>query len=498
MTDRRVADRYRLLAPLGEGGMGTVWRARDEVLGRDVAVKQLEPPEDVPPDEHAVLRERAWREARALAMLEHPGVITVHDVVQVDGDPWIVMELVDGRSLAQVIEADGPLPPRRVAEIGLRLLEALACVHERGLLHRDVKPSNVLLAADGRVVLTDFGLVVMDGDPALTRTGALVGSAGFIAPERLRDEPYGPPSDLWSLGATLYAAVEGRGPFDRDETVASLGAVLTEDAPRPRRSGPLGPVLGHLLVKDPAARIGTEEAMAALRRVAAGGRSGLSRPGPSRVRRAVRIGGPALVGAVALAVAAPILVDGADRPGGVPATPRAAPKSAPLTACSLLTDAEARSLAAGAVRRPDTPLKGQCSWLARDVPAEIVVYVPRQAESADAARKRMAVRRNEMISGFTGGGSPITLTWEDAGVDKMKAVSTEPRVVTGVGDEAVVHGYRGTSHPIDMVTVLMRKDDVMVEVTFQARRDGPVAPEEGARRAASMIAAAIARRGRPS
>lgn len=242
MTDDLLAGRYRLVALLGAGGMGTVWRAHDELLGRDVAVKRIDVDEDAPPDERAMLYARAAREARAAALLDHPGIITVHDVVEPDGLPWIIMELVEGRSLDQAVRDDGPFPPRRVAEIGARLLDALTAAHRRGLLHRDVKPANVLLADDGRVILTDFGIAAIEGDPALTRAGALVGSPGFIAPERLRDQPAGPASDLWSLGATLYAAVEGRAPFDRATPMAALGAVLTEETPSPRRAGALAPL----------------------------------------------------------------------------------------------------------------------------------------------------------------------------------------------------------------------------------------------------------------
>ncbi|TDD59280.1 GHKL domain-containing protein, partial [Actinomadura darangshiensis] len=260
MADPLLAGRYRLREPLGSGGMGTVWRAHDELLGRDVAVKRIDLPDEASGEERALLCERASREARAAAMIDHPGIVTVHDVVVADALPWIVMELVEGRSLADAVREDGPQEPRRVAAIGLELLAALTAAHGAGLIHRDVKPGNVLLARDGRVVLTDFGIATLDGDPALTRTGLLTGSPGYIAPERLRDEPAGPASDLWSLGAALYAAAEGRGPFDRDTPMAALGAALTEEAPYPVRSGGLAPVLLGLLAKDPAKRIGATAA----------------------------------------------------------------------------------------------------------------------------------------------------------------------------------------------------------------------------------------------
>lgn len=301
MTERVLAGRYRLLSPIGRGGMGVVWRAQDETLHRVVAVKEVLLAGDLPESERSELYRRAIREARAAALLDHPGIITVHDVITEDDRPWIVMELVAGRSLAQA----APLLPQVVAAIGLRVLEALGAAHLRGVLHRDVKPTNILLADDGRAILTDFGIASLEGDPSLTRTGDFVGSPGFVAPERLREQPVGPASDLWSLGATLYAAVEGRPPFDRDTPMAALGAVLTDDAPPPVRAGPLAPVLWRLLVKDPAARIPAGDAARALRQVSAGLPSGLETlaPAVARVRRRRSVLPPAaVVAAVAPAV----------------------------------------------------------------------------------------------------------------------------------------------------------------------------------------------------
>ncbi|WP_241682832.1 serine/threonine-protein kinase [Actinomadura sp. J1-007] len=208
MTERVVGGRYRLVERIGRGGMGTVWTAVDETLRRDVAVKEVLLPEGLSAEERRVAGERARREARAAALIDHPGVVTVHDVVVEDGRPWIVMELIEGRSLGALIRENGPSHPKWVATVGLRLLDALEAAHARGVLHRDVKPGNVLLA-DGLVYLTDFGIASIEADTSLTRTGALVGSPGYMAPERLREEPAGPGSDLWSLGATLYTAAEG-------------------------------------------------------------------------------------------------------------------------------------------------------------------------------------------------------------------------------------------------------------------------------------------------
>jgi len=250
-----VAGRYELLDRIGGGAMGTVWRARDQVLQRDVAVKEVRLPALMPARDRAILRERTLREARVSAKLSHPCVVTVHDVIEADGTPWIVMELVTARSLERVLAEDGPLPPRRVAATGMMLLGALASAHAAGVVHRDVKPGNVLLTRDGQAVLTDFGIAAVDGDPALTQTGMVVGTPGFCAPERIRGAPASPASDLWSLGATLYAAVEGRGPFDGPGSpMAVLTSIVHSDPPPARAAGPLEAVIRALMSKDPAQR----------------------------------------------------------------------------------------------------------------------------------------------------------------------------------------------------------------------------------------------------
>src|SRR6516164_1714719 len=250
-----VAGRYELLDRIGQGAMGTVWRARDRVLARDVAVKEVRLPDLMPARDRAILRERTLREARVSAKLSHPCVVTVYDVIETDGTPWIVMELVTARSLHQVVAEDGPLPPGRAAEMGMMLLGALASAHAAGIVHRDVKPGNVLVTGDGRAVLTDFGIATVAGDPALTQTGVVVGTPGFCAPERIRGAPASPASDLWSLGATLFAAVEGHGPFDgHGSPMAVLASIVHSDPPTARSAGPLGIVIGALLSKDPAQR----------------------------------------------------------------------------------------------------------------------------------------------------------------------------------------------------------------------------------------------------
>jgi serine/threonine protein kinase len=262
---RLLAGRYRLLDQLGRGGMGIVWRARDELLGRPVAVKEVVVPPELPEDERDVLRRRTLREARSAARLAHPNVVMMYDVVEEDGRPWLVMELVPSRTLAQVIRERGRLPWREVAGIGLEVLAALQAARSAGVLHRDVKPSNVLLADDGRVVLTDFGIASLEGDASLTRSGTLVGSPAFIAPERVQARGAVPESDLWSLGATLYTAVEGRSPFDRGSALPTLAAAVAEPPDPAPHAGPLWPVIEGLLSKDPAVRMTAAEATRLLR-----------------------------------------------------------------------------------------------------------------------------------------------------------------------------------------------------------------------------------------
>src|SRR4051794_5844191 len=248
-----LAGRYRLGRVLGRGGMGTVWAAHDEMLGRDVAIKEVQPPLELTAEQREVVRRRMLREARAAARISHPHAVTVYDVVEQDDRPWIVMQLLPPRTLADVVAASGSLPPAAVAAIGLDLVDALQAAHRAGVLHRDVKPANVLLT-EGGAVLTDFGIATVDDDPALTSTGMLVGSPAFMAPERARGERPSPASDLWSLGATLFAATEGDSPFRRDGQLPTLSAVLTEPVPPAVHAGPLQPVLAALLQRDPARR----------------------------------------------------------------------------------------------------------------------------------------------------------------------------------------------------------------------------------------------------
>ncbi len=267
---RLVAGRYRLTELIGRGGMGTVWRADDELLGRQVAVKKLRVPPQLHDDERERLYERTRREARSAARIAHPNVVVVHDVVEDEGLPCIVMEYVPSRTLGDVLKKDGPITPREAARIGRGMVAALRAAHRAGVLHRDVKPANVLLGLEapdgdegwpgGRIVLTDFGIASATGTSTLTRTGELIGSFDFLAPERITGGTPGPACDLWALGATLYQAVEGEAPFHRDTPIETAYAIASEPVPPPRKAGPLAPLIEALLAKDPEERMTAEQA----------------------------------------------------------------------------------------------------------------------------------------------------------------------------------------------------------------------------------------------
>src|SRR6476646_5395048 len=304
---RVIGGRYVVLAELGRGGMGIVWRAEDRMMGRQVAVKELHLPEGLGPDDRRLFRERLLREARTAGRLNDPAIVTVYDVVSDGGVDHIVMELIEAPTLADVVARSGPLPEHVALEVARLLLGALRTAHERGVVHRDVKPSNVMLGNDGRVTLTDFGIAQAADDPRLTTTGSLVGSPGYMAPERLDGGHADPASDLWSLGATLWYAVQGRGPFSRDTTAATIAAVINAEVPTTRTRGPLGAVIAGLLQRDPRARLTGVQAAALLSGEPPTPPTGIRGPAGSSTRtvtapggRAARLRWPALVGAAVL------------------------------------------------------------------------------------------------------------------------------------------------------------------------------------------------------
>ncbi|NBE56572.1 serine/threonine-protein kinase, partial [Streptomyces boluensis] len=260
-TGELVAGRYRIASRLGRGGMGTVWHARDELLGRSVAVKEIHVEGELALVDAELQRERTLREARSVAQVRHPNIMVLHDIVEHDAQPWIVMELIDGRSLADLIVLEGPLAPAAAARIGLSLLDALRAAHAAGVQHRDLKPANVLIESrTGRVVLSDFGIAQVAGQATLTETGSFVGSPEYTAPERMSNRHTGPESDLWSLGVLLCAAVDGETPFHRDSVAGVLHAVVIDEIQVPAAAGPLIPTVRGLLERDVSRRLDLDAA----------------------------------------------------------------------------------------------------------------------------------------------------------------------------------------------------------------------------------------------
>ncbi|MEV5576197.1 serine/threonine-protein kinase [Spirillospora sp. NPDC052269] len=321
-----LATRYRLVSEIGQGANGTVWRGHDDLLDRAVAIKELRLPADLSEDDRVVFYRRTLREARAPAQLRSTSIVEVYDVVIEQGRPWIVMELIESPSLEDLIERDGPLPPERVADIGRQLLTALDEAHRAGIVHRDLKPSNVLLDGD-RVVLTDFGLAFSSGSVKLTKTGHFMGSPAYVAPEVAAGEKATPRSDLWSLGATLYAAVEGKPPFERENVMATLSALANESPPPPLRAGPLAPVIDGLLVKNPTRRLTHARATDRLERALNGPRSARrAAPATPRLRLMIVI---ALVSATVAScgIGAAALIFGMMKEKSRPSSTQPSPKS---------------------------------------------------------------------------------------------------------------------------------------------------------------------------
>ena len=280
-----IAGRYRLTSKLGEGGMGGVWLAHDEILDRRVALKEIVLPHGVGPEERVQLRARAWREAVAAARLQHSGIVRIYDVLKEDGDPWIVMEYIAGHSLADRIQrSPESLTERYIAEIGLRVLDALCVAHAEGVLHRDVKPANILIGrTPNEVMLADFGIATIEGHRPLTREGSVIGTVAYMAPERIMGSgKVGPASDMWSLGATLYTAVQGHSPYHRDKDIAIMLAILSEsEAPAPLTGAHrLRPVIEGLLIKNPDARMRADEVAHLLGRIVAESIGSRPRPRP--------------------------------------------------------------------------------------------------------------------------------------------------------------------------------------------------------------------------
>jgi serine/threonine protein kinase len=341
-----LAGRYRLIAPIGSGGAGTVYRALDTLLEREVAVKKVQLIFAANEAPYAEIFQRTFREARAAARINHPGVAAVYDVVTDADRPCIVMQLVEGRPLSELLAEHGPLPPYRVADIGRQVLAALTAGHAVGVLHRDLKPGNVLITPDWRAVLTDFGIASVAGDPSITRTGVVLGTPSYVAPERVKGEAATPAADLWSLGATLYAAIQGRGPYDDcDGPLATLYAIITRDPPELPGDEPLCQIITALLRRDPQRRPGPDEIAEVLDLAAAD----MPRPQRTRSARAADARRDALASAV-------------------PAT-------------DPLPDESAQATQASGVRREEIPTDPDAPVTSTSEP-----LVPGEAEDADSTR----------------------------------------------------------------------------------------------------------------
>lgn len=486
-----LAGRYSLMSQLGQGGMGTVWLAVDELLRQQVAIKEVRLPPDLDEAARRDLTERTLREARAAARLRsHPSIVTVHDVVMDSGRPWIVMELVNGRSLDQIVRDDGPLPPAQVAWIGRHVLDALAAAHAMGVLHRDVKPGNVLITQDGRVLLTDFGIATVAGDAALTQTGLLNGSPGYIAPERLRGETDGPEADLWSLGATLYVAVEGRKAHTGPNAAAVMASVLMHEPAPPQRAGPLTPVLAALLEKEPQRRCTLQQASAWLETTARGDvpeitRPSAGRPAPTWHRLAV-VGG-AVVVALSLAVGA--VIWGISRPGALgatgdpgrstPASSASSPPSASsktttpaakplfttkLHSCRVLTAAQVRTLLGGGLES-DHRTRGICQY-----------------RGVNGSYATVAVYPVPTLKGAKANFAGIKQTYQDLR-DEHPDVTFARKPVVGEESFASVHQENG----MYVANMIFRMSNATVNLSYYGRRSGTAALQ----RAAASVAKAL-------
>ncbi|MFF5182761.1 serine/threonine-protein kinase [Streptomyces sp. NPDC000345] len=433
-----LAGRYRLADSIGSGGMGRVWRAHDELLHRAVAIKELTAALYVAESDQAVLLARTRAEARAAARINHSAVVTVHDVLEHDGRPWIVMELVEGRSLADAVKEDGRVEPAEAARIGLWVLRALRAAHSAGVLHRDVKPGNVLLSHDGRVLLTDFGIAQIDGDTTITRTGEVVGSVDYLAPERVRGHDPGPSSDLWALGATLYTAVEGRSPFRRTSPLTTLQAVVEEEAAEPRHAGPLGPVITALLRKDPATRPGTAEAEQLLAEAAEG-----RRPSGAQAFVPTQYGGPGGYGApdrTTSGAGSPYAPTGPVGPPGGPGVPAAPEASTPVPGTTGPT-------AAGAPY-PSTPHSGPVHLGTGSAP------LPRR-------RRLRTLALVVVLAALVGGGTAVAFQKWDEGRQETGGSTTSASGTpspTATGDQgAVPDSWTEVTDPLGFALALPDK-----------------------------------------
>ncbi|GAA2383199.1 serine/threonine-protein kinase [Nonomuraea africana] len=480
MSGGRLAGRYTLIRPLGSGGMGKVWLARDEMLDREVAVKELTLPEGLDEQGRAEAVARAAREAQATAQLRHPGVVALHDVLVEYGRPWLIMELLRGRTLGEAIAQDGPLPPATVARIGADVLEALTAAHARGLQHRDVKPGNVFLTDSGRVVLTDFGIARQEGQATLTQAGLMIGSPGFIAPERLEGEPGGPASDLWSLGATLFAAAEGVAVYE-GTAMERIQATLTLPPRPPRRSGPLAPVLTAMMARHPAARPDPWSTVHALRQVAAGQEApplaGQDPTVPGRVRKRR--------GRLAWAIpAAAVVVAGAVAAGvifwkGGDATPTAF--TLPVDMCGLLTPAQVGEVL-GSGQPPkgvQSAVEGQdrlgvaCNWTVDGRGVGVIAQRDSDTPQPWSMTTESAHRLLESQRVYIGRHPELQWSWKEIGAKgPFTAQVGKTKPLAGVGEEGYTYELSAQGK-VHTAVVYYRLANLVIQVEFTTLASRP-------------------------
>ncbi|MGP3932959.1 protein kinase domain-containing protein [Nonomuraea sp. KM88] len=545
VEDRLLAGRYRLVSPIGTGGMGTVWHAHDERLDREVAIKEVRLPPELGPGERAELCARMVREAQAASRLKHPGIVTVHDVLTRDDRPWIVMRLLRGRPLDRVIRDSGVLPVRQVARLGLGVLDALATAHAAGVLHRDIKPANIFVGEDGAPILTDFGIATVEGQATITESGMLVGSPGYIAPERLRGERPGRQSDLWSLAATLYEAAEGEPAHPGGDAMAVLARVLTEEARPPRRSGSLGPLLTRMLAREPAQRPAAELVRRTLASIAqdaeppplpapaalpsgrralpfsSGRRTLPLAGGGGRRRRLILAAGTAalLVSAGTLAVTnlrgedpppvaspPPAVSVTATSPSAVaqPVEEEQARFPAPIDLCTLVTAEQAAEIVPGASPRGGTLFKNGdstgCRWTVEgrglfvsEEPFGTVYPEMWDSQPVDAHDAYVNLRNH------LHGGDKRLIVWTRPSIgvtQRTQSDQTGSTDVPGLGAEALTYDLL-VRHQEDVIstTVAYRLSNVLLEVTYTDMKDGSSErTRERALRAARWTAAALEER----
>ncbi|MET7464595.1 serine/threonine-protein kinase [Nonomuraea sp. NPDC005501] len=471
MSGGRLAGRYSLIRPLGSGGMGKVWLARDEMLDREVAVKELTLPEGLPDGERNELVTRAVREAQATARLRHPGIVALHDVIVEYGRPWLVMELLRGGTLADVVKRHGPMPQEHAARIGADLLEALAAAHAQGLQHRDVKPGNVFITDGGRVVLTDFGIARQEGQAALTEQGLTIGSPGFIAPERLDGDPGGPASDLWSVGATLFYAVEGR-PMYGGTASERITATLT--TPPPETAGPIGPVIAALTARHPFNRPDARTARDALRQVMAGQAPRLTSTqeitAPRRLpgRRKGLLWGAAAVAVLLAAVGTGAFFLVRQQGDGLPEA-----FAVPMDACALLPREDVSRLLR--LQKPPDGKRSSnqdgptCGWAIQG--RGLGLQLQKDSDTADpwsmTRTSAHTLFENQRVYWGRYTHQQIDWTWPEIGAKGFnKATLTPVHAVSGVGEEAFGYELKGSTGRVHSAHIYYRLANLVVRVEY--------------------------------